>query len=231
MSTSTQGEKPKRLLYACLDVESGQTFFASFIDRRGLQIELRSSWIASRGKSVILMPVPNDWNGTEFTPDEIRQSTESFEAHVSRAESRGQFQVRIFSCDQQDLLDQIQTGRRVDHLSLDTVRVGMIEVIKLSGRVSVESIGRIQNVLRTDPGEHRLVLLDVRELITIPTNCLGLLITLFKEQMENGLIFNFLVKPGSRVEDEIEASKILTLTTIHDAYDMAVAHLLQASID
>jgi len=226
-----QEEKPKRQLYACLDKESGKTFFASYVDQRGMHIDLRSSWTTVRGKTLILMPVPDTWTGSDIYPDQILNSPNSFEANVSRAESRGQFQVRMLSFDQQDIVEHLHTGIRKDYLVLEQSRAGIVDIIKLSGRVSVESVGRIQSALRAESGKKRLILLDARDLISISSASLGMLNTIVKEEMAKGLVLNFLVKPKSRAEGEIIESRILDIAPMHDEYDVAVASLLQSILD
>lgn len=226
-----QEEKPKRQLYACLDKESGKTFFASFIDQRGMHIDLRSSWTAVRGKAIILMPVPESWTGSDYSSEQILNASNSFEANVSRAEGRGQFQVRLLSYDQQDIVDQLHSGSRKDFLILEQSKVGKIVILKLSGRVSVESVGRIQSAVRAESGKKRLVLLDARELTSISSASLGMLHTIVKEELANGLILTILVKPQSRVEGEIMESRILDIASMHNEYEVAVASLLRSILD
>jgi hypothetical protein len=224
-------QKQKRQLYACLDKESGKTFFASFTDQRGMYIDLVSSWNAVRGKAILLLPVPDNWKGGDFTPTQIQKSPDVMEANVSRAVGRGQFQVRVLSLAQQDIVEQIHTGHRKDNLILERSHVGKIDILKLTGRISVESVGRIQSALRTEPCDRRLVLMDARELVSISSSSLGMLHTIVKEEMKNGLYLNFLVKTKSRVESEIMESRILELAPMHDEYEVAVTFLLQSIID
>lgn len=231
MNTNDSEDKSKRQLYACLDKESGKTFFASFISQRGYHIDLRSSWVTSRGKSIILMPVPDNWDGKEFDPAQIRESPDAREGNVSRADSRGQIQIRLLTNDQMDILDQLHSGRNRDQMILEQSHAGKIDILKLAGRVSMESLGRLQSALRTEPGTQRLVLMDMRELGTIPSACLGMLHTLLREEKDNGLVFNFLVKSNSRLETELEESRVLDLAPMHDEYETAVAYLLRAILD
>lgn len=228
---STSEDKQKRQLYACLDKDSGKTFFASYTDQRGPHIDLVSSWTAVRGKTILMLPIPDNWKGGDFTPAQILDSSGVMEANVTRAVGRGQFQVRVLSLAQQDIVEQIHTGHRKDNLVLEQSHIGKIDLIKLTGRVGVESVGRLQSALRTDPCDRRLVLLDVRELVSISSASLGMLHTIVKEEMKNGLYFNFLVKAKSRVESEIAESRILELAPMHDEYEVAVAFLLQSILD
>ncbi|MBN2325663.1 MAG: STAS domain-containing protein [Candidatus Omnitrophica bacterium] len=226
-----QEEKPIRQLYACLDVESGEIFYASFINQRGSYMEMRSSQKLARGKEIHMAPVPENWDGTKHTPDDIQNYPQKLSGHVSRAESRGQFQISLVTQDQQDAVDQIYSGGHRDTLEIEQIRAGMIEIIKLSGRISVDSMGRLQSILRSRPGETRLVLLDVRQLISIPNSCLAMLHTLIKNEMEHGLLVNFLAKPFSRVQEEIKDSRILDVCPLHEEYEIAAAYLIQSIID
>ncbi len=224
-------EEQKRQLYACLDNESQKTFFASFIDQRGAYIDLSSSWKTSRGKAVRLMPLPKLWNGQEISSKEIIESSTSFDAHISRAESRGSFQVRLISVNQQDIIEEMRHGANRDNLILEQSKAGMIDILKLGGRVSVASMGRLQSALGGNTGEKRLVLLDMRELVMIPSSCLGVLHKIITEEIEKGLVVNILIKPETRVEEEIAQSRILDLADMHEEYETAVAFLLQSILD
>ncbi len=224
-------EEQKRQLYVCVDKESQKTFFASFIDQRGSYLDLSSSWNTSRGKVIFLMPTPASWNGEQISSTEIMESNTSFEAHVSRAESRGTFQVRVISVNQQDIIEEMRHGAHRDNLILEKSKAGMIDILKLGGRVSVESMGRIQSALGGNTGKKRLVLLDMRELVTIPGSCLGVLHKILTEEMEKGLVVCFLIKPETRIEEEISESRVHDLAEMHDEYDTAVAFLLQSILD
>jgi anti-anti-sigma regulatory factor len=231
ISEQPKEEEQKRQLYACLDKESQKTFFASFVDQRGSYIDLSSSWKTSRGKALTLMPLTPAWNGEEISLKEIMESNTSFEAHVSRAESRGSFQIRLLSNNQQDIIEEMRHGAHRDNLILEQSKAGMIDILKLGGRVSVESMGRLQSALRTNTEGKRLVLLDLRELIMIPGTCLGVLNKILMEEMEKGLVVNFLIKPDSRVAEEIAESRVHDLAAMHEEYETAVAFLLQSILD
>ncbi|MGC9326032.1 MAG: hypothetical protein ACP5I1_00215 [Candidatus Hinthialibacter sp.] len=224
-------EKSTRQLYVCLDVENGEIFYASFINQRGANMEMRSSQQLARGKEIHMAPVPESWDGTKHTPDDILNYPQKLSGHVSRAESRGQFQISLVTHDQQDAVDQIYAGGHRDALEINHTRAGMIEILKLSGRVSVDSMGRLQSILHCPQGETRLVLLDVRQLISIPNSCLVMLHTFIKDEMKHGLIANFLVKPFSRVQAEIKDSRILDVCPMHEEYEIAAAYLMQSIID
>ncbi|MBD3268361.1 hypothetical protein GF373_16970, partial [bacterium] len=161
-------EESTKKLHACLDKETMDVFFASVVDRQGVNISLRSSTSLKKGKQLAMMPVPEDWDGQAIQAEEIQKSQTSFDVMVNRLEGRGAFQARMISSDERNLLDRYRSGRG-NYASLDaeTSSAGMVTTIKLQGIINLDTAAQIQAIIRRVGQHQTLILLDLTHLVSI----------------------------------------------------------------
>jgi hypothetical protein len=222
-----QGEKQK--LYVCLDRGTGEIFYASMITRSLTQAHLRSSRYVEKGASLLILPVPTDWNGEAYSAQAIREDRNAIEAHVNRVEGRGSFFVRLISSMEQEILNRVRTGQmQEDNLKIARSQAGLITTVKLSGGLGIDSAARVQVELREIGAEMPLVLLDLTGLAYFAKGGLGWFYLVLKEAMERGLVIRILAKKGSRIEEFLQDSKINRLVRVFYQRDQAVGDLLQS---
>ncbi|HQH72101.1 MAG TPA: hypothetical protein PK360_08485 [bacterium] len=221
-------ERITRQLVVCLEQNSGEVFYASLSERKDWQAKLRTTWEVKQGDTLFLLLVPPDWNGGAFSPHDIRNSDQVMEAQVNRMEKRGTYHIRIRTNEQQEILDRVRCGLiRDDRLAIDCVRAGKVDIYKLTGRLGVQSVLRLQSTLRKHPLNRRLVLLDLTKLLLIAGSCVGMLYTILKEERDRGLVMDILNKPEGRVHQVIANSKIPEIVPVFSVYEDAVACLLR----
>ncbi len=221
-------ERNIRQLVVCLEQDSGQVFYASLSERKDWQAKLRTTWEVKQGDTLFLLPVPPDWTGGAFSPHEIRNSNQVMEAQVNRMEKRGTYHIRIRTNEQQEIVDRVRCGLiREDRLTIEWVRAGKVDIYKLSGRLGVKSVLRLQSTLRKHPLDRRLVLLDLTKLLLIAGSCVGMLYTILKEERERGLVLDILEKPEGRVHQVIANTKIPEVVPVFSVYEDAVTCLLR----
>jgi len=221
-------ERITRQLVVCLEQNSGEVFYASLSERKDWQAKLRTTWEVKQGDTLFLLLVPPDWNGGAFSPHDIRNSDQVMEAQVNRMEKRGTYHIRIRTNEQQEILDRVRCGLiRDDRLVIDCVQAGKVDIYKLTGRLGVQSVLRLQSTLRKHPLNRRLVLLDLTKLLLIAGSCVGMLYTILKEERDRGLVMDILNKPEGRVHQVIANSKIPEIVPVFSVYEDAVACLLR----
>ncbi|HPO98970.1 MAG TPA: hypothetical protein PLX83_00145 [bacterium] len=221
-------EQKARQLVVCLQADSGQVFYASLSKLNDFQAMLRTTYEMEQGVTLFLMPVPSDWTGGAFSPQQIRDSEQRMEAQVNRRERRGMYHIRIRSNEQQEIVERVRCGLfREDRLTIDWVRAGKVDIYKLSGRLGVQSVLRLQSTLRKHPEDHALVLLDLTHLTWIAGSCMGMFYTILKESREQALVLGILVKPEGRIHQVITNSKIPEVVPVFSVYEEAVAWLLR----
>lgn len=192
---------------------------------------MRSSAKVDKGCSLLMRPIPEDWKGEKYTADQIRECSETIEASVTRTEGRGVFQVRLFTFDEQDIVNRIRTGQmREDCMKVVTVDAGMVTTLKIEGGVSMESAARMQRILRDLPKNRNLILLDMTQLSYFGSNGVAMLYMVLKDQLDKRNIC-ILVKPDSRIQDLLNKSKIESVSSIFDNRESAVMALLQTQFE
>ncbi|RJP27106.1 MAG: hypothetical protein C4527_13965 [Candidatus Omnitrophota bacterium] len=224
------GELVKKL-YVCLDKETEAVFYASMIMDSGSQAEMRTSHEVGKGMLLLMMPVPEEWDGGRITAQLIQENPETVEAQINRTEGRARFNVRIFSRDERELADMVRAGRISNKfLKIETIEAGIITTFKVSGRLVVESVGRLQPVLKSLPEDKKLILLDLTTLSFIAGASVNILYVMLEEAIQQKRLIKILAKPESRVWETIIDSKIQTITTTYTNREEAVAALLQETL-
>lgn len=216
---------PLKKLYACLNKESQQTFFASMVDQKGTMAEMRSSYAVNQGDVILLKPVEEGWNGKPFAPNEITGSTQTLEGNVTRAEGRGVFFVRVLSFAEKDIANQVRTGQiSKDNLKIESSAAGLVVTIRMQGRLAMESATRLKPFLTTP--DQNLLLIDCTGLSYVAKNSVNMLYLTLKEAWESGKHISMLVNPESSVEEMLRDSKIREIVDIQYNRDEAVAGLI-----
>ncbi len=214
-------------LHVCLNKETGQIFFASMVAKKGSQADMRSSSEIGKGSGLVMMPVPDNWEGGTFTRDQIENSPEAFEAHINRSEGRGSFHIRILSEAQKNLANRYRQGKfHDDNLKIEISEAGAVVTVKMLGSVGVQSAFRLQSIINEIPKEKNNILLDVVSLTHMASAGVGILYTVLKQLTENGFHIVILVKKKSRLEEILSESKIDQFATIYNDRDTAIAALL-----
>ncbi len=218
-------------LYVCLDKESEEIFYASMVLDSGLQADMRTSYEVKKGMLLLMMPVSEEWDGGVITEKIIQENPETVEAQINRTEGRGKFNVRIFTRDEREIADMVRAGRiSYKTLKIETMEAGLISTIKVSGRLVVETVGRLQPVLRAIPAEKKLILLDFTSISFIANTSLNMLYLMLEESIQKKRIIKILAQEESKIYEILTDSKISTLISIHTDRDEAVAALLQETI-
>lgn len=222
----------ERKLHICIDKGTGDVFFASMVGRKNLQADMRTSYQIEKGKSLIMMPVPEGWNGETIEKETIQSSPDSFEAHVTRMEGRGSFTVRIMSDDQRYLADLYRSG--VYHEGSTKVEVseaGLVVTIKMIGNYGTHSAIRLESAIRDLAKKQKLVLLDLTDLTYHISSGLGMLYTVIKTACEKGLKIHILAKPDTRMRSALLESKVDQMAKVYSDRDSAIAGLLMNTIE
>ncbi len=220
---------PLKKLYACLDKESQKTFFASMVEQKGTTAELRSSHTISQGDVLLLKPVEEGWDGKPFSPSDISNAPDVLEGNVTRAEGRGVFFIRMLSFAEQDIAQQVRTGKlSKDNLRIERSEAGLIATVKLQGRIAMESATKIKPYITKS--EQTCILLDFTGLSYIAKNSINMLYLSLKDAWEDGKHLSILVNPSSSVEESIADSKIREIADIQRDRDEAVAALISRNL-
>lgn len=221
----------KRQLYACAERGGSGVFYASLIEQKGSIAEMRSSNPVETGAILKLIPLGGDWDGTPVPRSEIEDAPGALEANVIRREGRGAFHIRILSHEEQNVAERIRAGSlSEDKLKIETERAGLITTAKLTGRMGLESVTRLQTVLAGPQSRDQLVLLDLTGLIYMAQKSLGLLRITLRKAMERGVQMTILVRDESPVAELIESSTLCQLVEIHHSRDEAAASLLRKTL-
>ncbi|MEW6235604.1 MAG: STAS domain-containing protein [Candidatus Omnitrophota bacterium] len=219
-------------LHVCLDDKSGAVFYASMIFRKGFHAELRTSWKIEKGMTLLMMPVPEGWDGKEFKADEIRKTPGTFEAHINRTEGKGLFHVRILSEDQKDIVNKLRSGSYFeDSAKIETSEAGAIVTIKMTGKYNIESAIRLESVIRDLPGTRTRILLDMSQTTYPIKTGVGMLLNVLKMANDIGFKTNILVKPETGLEKALLESEFDDGAKIFTDRDIAVSALLLADAE
>lgn len=220
---------PLKKLFACLNKDNNEIFFASMVMQKGTMSEFRSSYNVNQGDVLILMPVEEGWNGNPFTPSDILNSSDTLEGNVTRAEGRGAFILRMLSFAEQDVANQVRTGQiSKDNLKIDSSEAGFVLTVKMQGRVAMESATRLKPYL--NPENQNMILIDCLELSYVAKNSVNMLYLSLKDAWENGKHVCLLVTPNSAVEEMLRDSKIQDFADIQTDRDEAIAGLLSRNL-
>lgn len=220
---------PLKKLYACLNKENHETFFASMVDQKGTMAEMRTSHAINQGDVIALVPVEEGWDGQPFNPSDILGSNQTVEGNVTRAEGRGVFFLRMLSFAEQDVANQVRTGQlSKDNLKIESTEAGLVVTVKLQGRLAMESATRLKP--HVNPQSHNMVLLDCTGLSYIAKNSINMFYLSLKEAWENSKHICVLVNPGSSVEEMIQDTKIAEIADIQSDRDEAIASLLSRNL-
>lgn len=215
-----------------MDQNTEEIFFASMSFRKGLQAEMRSSTEVFKGQSIILMPVPEGWNGEKILPSYFDDPGEAIVANVNRLDIKGVFQIRILSGDEQIAVNMVRSGKTSgDNLKVDVVDAGMVATAVLSGNLGVKSVSTIQQALRKLPEDRRLIILDFREVAVLSKTGTVMLYTILKELAGHGFIMKSLTEPHGMVFDKLTKSRISEIAPIFHDRENAVASLLTETLD
>ncbi|MBI1388047.1 MAG: hypothetical protein GC154_06325 [bacterium] len=218
---------PENKLHVCLNKETREVFFASMVDRKDLHADLRTSYNIDKGMTLLIMPIAEDWKGGTIAADAIVNSTKSIEAHVIRTEGRGAFRVRMLTGDQKDIAERVRSGGlRGNRLAVDVQEVGAIFEIRLSGRIGVDSVGKIQRAVKGLPANTKPILFDMTEVVYLGKDSFGVFSELIDELREKGHPMSILVEPESRSQELVSSSRLAGLVDVFDDREKAVTTLL-----
>jgi len=225
-------DENSKKLHVCLEDKSGAIFYASMIFRKGFHAELRTSWKIEKGMALLMMPVPESWDGKEFKADEIRKAPGAFEAHINRTEGKGLFHVRILSEDQKDIVNKLRSGNYSDDSAkIETSAAGAIVTIKMTGKYAIESAIRLESVIRDLTGEQTSILLDMSQTTYNIKTGVGMLLNVLKMANDIGFTTSILVKPETGLEKALIESEFGDEVKIFNDRDMAISALLLADVE
>ncbi|MBZ0258356.1 STAS domain-containing protein [bacterium] len=214
-------------LYVCLNKEKQEVFHASLVDRKDFHANLRTSYSIEKGMTLMMMEVPEDWDGKPFEPQTLAKSSKAFEAHVIYTEGRGAFRVRMLSGEQKDMVDRVRSGSIKKNILHATLReVGAIYEVDLKGRLGVDSVGKIQRALRDLPEKIKPILFDFGGVAHIAKDCFGVFGELLETYKEKGHAISILVPPDSRVEEIMANSRLSAVIEVYNDREQAVTALL-----
>lgn len=224
-------ETNEKQLYICLNQEKNTIFYAALLKKTGATAEFSSSYEVTRGQSLLMHPVPMNWDGGNITPQDIQSADNRWITVVSRSDARGKFQVHIQSIDQRQMVEDLQSGgAKKDHIQIHKQQVGKITIFSISGRVGMRGVARIDHTLKKEYGSRLLILLDMRECVTLDGASIGIFFTLLKEALQHRLLISILADKQTGFHEKLVDSKIPDLIPIHYQYDEAVAELLKKII-
>jgi anti-anti-sigma regulatory factor len=225
-------DETTKKLHVCLDKEKKSVFFASVIGRKGANLEVRSSADLRKGMELLMMPVPESWDGEKIEIREIEANTETFNATVSRIEGRGSYQIRTLSFDERNLMDRYRAGKSfIVNLESDIVTAGMVTTIKLEGMINLDTVAQLQSQIRKVPEDQSLILIDLTKLSSLAKSSVGMMCMIFKEELRSHRKFAILAHPNTEIHDALLDSKISNYASIYINRDEAVAALLRQTLD
>lgn len=192
---------------------------------------MRSSFDVQKGDALLIAPVPETWNGKQYTAEAVKSSRDKVEAHVNRVEGRGTYHVRLVSCNEQDILNRVRTGQiKEDYLKIEPMQAGLITTLRLTGGLGIEAAARFQKILREYGKEHPLILIDLTQLFSFATGGVGMFYLILKEAVEKNQKICVCVEQDSRVEEMLVNSKVVDTVPVYDNREKCVTVLLQGMI-
>lgn len=221
---------PSNQLYVCVNKVNHDVFFASMAKQKDMTADFRTSYGIDKGMSLMVMPVPDDWKGGDYEPDDIIGSKNALEAHVIYTEGRGQFRIRILSGDQQDMVDRVRSGSMKENvLRVEVKEIGAIYEVLLKGRLGVDSVGKVQRALRGLPDKVKPLLFDFSGVTYMAKDSFGVLSEMFEHYRGRGYAMSILVPAESRAAEILGSSRLSAMIEIYSDREQAVTALLMRS--
>ncbi len=233
MTSASSGKYDKGKLFVCFDCITEEIFYASLSELKGSSAQISSSHRLDKGEKFLMMPIPKEWDGKKFSKEMIFNSTDSFEANVSRTKGKGVYQIRIFSHKDHNVMDRVRTGGKLDAdtLKIHSSLAGLVGTMVLKGVIGVPTAARIQSALNDLHKERRLILLDLTELNYFANSGIGIFYTILKEKAKQGMNIKLLVKEGSHIHELLTDSKIREEFELYFNRDEAVTSLLSSELE
>lgn len=216
-------QKEINQLFACLIGKESKVYFASMVDRDQAVATMRSSHHFTKGQTLILYPVPSQWDGAEITPQAIQDSPQSETAQVTRSSSRGEFQVRLLSARTESMIRRLR-GESSDEIQAETSIAGEVATIVVRGGLSTGSAATIDGYLRATAKQTPKIILDVSKLDVSAVQGLRILVTLVRQtEKETGMDLRLLVNQDSVFSELLHEMNLESNFRLYDNREMAVA--------
>ncbi len=221
----------EKQLYACCEKESKEVFYASMVSVKGSQAEMRTSWKIGKSMTVFMIPVPEQWDGSEFTASMILDSCDVIETFVNRTGGHGSFQIRIASEEEWDAAHYALAARRREgELTIEIVEAGMVFDVRLHGQVGMESAARIKSSIDKIPTGRRFLLMDLTDTRFFNQSGLRMYVMTVKELLNQGWVIRTLVKKNSRAEELLKETSLCKMAPLFSKRENAVASLMFESL-
>lgn len=224
-------EQAKSRLHFCMNKDTADVFFASLDEMQPGYGDFRSSTRVEKGDILMMMALPEGWDGQDLDPQVLLTSSKAFEANVIRSDPRGLFRVRVLSLDQQDMMARMRGRVSSDHVEIETNDLGAMTEMVVEGRIGLESVGRLQKAIQTGVGSTKSCLLNFSAVIYISKNALPMLTTVIHELQEKGILLRVLLKSDSPIEEMISHSRMVDEVGVFTDRDAAVQSILMAQLD
>lgn len=216
-------------LYVCLltvENDKEEVFHTSLVEGKGREITVGTSRTLERGQQLYMVPVPPDWDGTDFTPDEVRSHRELKVANVSRAEGRGRYRLTCMADQDQQMYLAIHSGFiRDDEFELDTWHTDGITTICIKGRVGFGSAGKVKAVLDKELRTSQPILLDMRETQELSSLGMATINALLRDMRKYKSPIALLVDPRSRIMRTLTQTRMGEVVKIFSKPELALTVL------